>query len=68
MKWIKKYPVLGDERTIEKFLWFPVTVRNTKSQSDEIRWLERAVLIQVYTANCDYSEFWRTKAFATVIK
>jgi hypothetical protein len=45
MRWYKKtkcVPQFGDERTIEKFLWFPKRILN------EWRWLERAWIVQRY--------------------
>lgn len=44
MRWYLKQPddpiVYGQKRTIEKFLWWPKTINY------EVRWLERATILQ----------------------
>ena len=43
----------GDTRVIEKFLWFPVNIKN------EIRWLETTKVIQRY----EVTNHWRYENF-----
>jgi len=48
MKWKKKQgPQIGDRRTITKFLWLPVCVK------EEWRWLEKASISQRYGGRWD---------------
>jgi len=50
MKWFRKpQPSYEENRTISKFLWFPVTING------ETRWLERATFLQ-----CWYSPAFRS--------
>jgi len=42
MRWETVEPKNGNERTVQMFLWFPVTINN------ETRWLEQATIRQRY--------------------
>jgi len=50
MKYIRQIPNIGDQRTIEKFLWFPVIIekRDEKHEYFETRWLTKAKILQEY--------------------
>lgn len=51
MKWKPKTPkinILGDTRTVKKFLIFPLTL-NTLECCIETRWLEKIKILQIYS-------------------
>lgn len=50
----------GQERIIEKFLWFPVSIKPYDIK--ETRWLERARICQRYYA-FGSKRGWRNKSF-----
>jgi hypothetical protein len=53
MRWIAKHSVPnaeGDERMIEKFLWFPKTLE-IGVDLYQTRWLEKCKIRQVYVAD-----------------
>lgn len=64
MKWIyKEKPPLriGDTRTSSVFLWFPTTAYCPFNGLKETRWLERALLTEVFTNGF----YWSALRFET---
>ena len=48
MRWKRKMEVQGNSRTITKFLFFPTKIFDFVTMHDDIRWLEKATILQEY--------------------
>jgi hypothetical protein len=59
MRWKIKYPDIGDERIVNRFLIFPKKLWSRTNECDEIRWLERCNIIQrFYVGNRWGDRYW----------
>jgi hypothetical protein len=63
-------PKIGDQRTIQRLLWFPepLSIQGEPVFVLQIRWLEWATIVQEYTEECDYEgqryTRWRDRRWA----
>ncbi len=48
MRYTKYNPKNGEERSVVRFLWWPVTIYGPDGKYDETRWLETVTIRQVY--------------------
>lgn len=65
MKFIKKCPKSGDERTRTIFLWFPVsnsTIDKDDRWTTETRWLEFATVQEEYS----HYDGWKVVGFKNI--
>lgn len=61
----KVYPKIGDQKTITKFAWFPITCvvgRYSREPEKEVRWLEKVTYVKTYTYTM-YGCYWENNKF-----
>lgn len=65
MKWVHQDSLIkvGDTKTITKFLLIPRTLKSSKSNHYETRWLEYATIEYVWTFVSDDGFYWEAVRF-----